>query len=276
MRYRIMASYRGASYEAGVGPGGRDVVLFAACPPPEELGFEPATGHWRKELTVEQVQGLWQVRPLGYFRGQRCLVLDDLGDELHVSYVGTDRAVAVQIGYAEIERGVFELVVPRDEVTGIVEERTDYRRRLGDPAPGITSPEPSDPAEPLPLEAAALAAAHAPPTARVRSVSQRRKAAQPTAAQDSFAELAEMAGIPASAYSLGAQTDGAMCLLRADDRFEVFTASGGARHDTRWFADEESAYFYLFGVLAAEAVRIGTLGPRGLPTESAMADDVVR
>ena len=37
------------------------------------------------------------------------------------------------------------------------------------------------------------------------------------------------------------------------------------------FEDEEAAYFYLFGVLAAEAIRSGRLGPngpaRGLPYE---------
>ena len=52
MRYRLMATYRGAPYEAGIGPANGHVVLFAACPPPEELGFEPATGHWRKELPI--------------------------------------------------------------------------------------------------------------------------------------------------------------------------------------------------------------------------------
>jgi len=30
-----------------------------------------------------------------------------------------------------------------------------------------------------------------------------------------------------------------------------------------FFEDEEAAYFYLFGVLAAEAVRSGRLGPSG-------------
>ena len=45
MRYRLMATYRGAAYEAGVGPTDKDVTLFAALPPPEELGFQPATGH---------------------------------------------------------------------------------------------------------------------------------------------------------------------------------------------------------------------------------------
>ena len=36
MRYRLMASYLGASYQAAVGPSDRDVTLFAAPPPPED------------------------------------------------------------------------------------------------------------------------------------------------------------------------------------------------------------------------------------------------
>ena len=51
MRYRFMATYRGIPYEAGVGPTDADIMLFAACPPPEELGFQPASGHWRKAVT---------------------------------------------------------------------------------------------------------------------------------------------------------------------------------------------------------------------------------
>jgi hypothetical protein len=38
-------------------------------------------------------------------------------------------------------------------------------------------------------------------------------------------------------------------------------ALDGARHEARSFPDEEAAYFYLFGVLAAEAVRNGALLP---------------
>ena len=83
MRYRLMATYRGVPYEAGVGPSGADVVLFAACPPPEELGFEPATGHWRKRVIRAEVDALWESRPVGTFRNEPCIVLDDLGDRLH-------------------------------------------------------------------------------------------------------------------------------------------------------------------------------------------------
>src|SRR5260370_36762234 len=88
MRYRLMATYRGVPYEAGIGPTDGDVMLFAACPPPEELGFEPATGHWRKQLRIQDAQGLWESRPLGTFRGDRCIVLDDLGDRRPNAYLG--------------------------------------------------------------------------------------------------------------------------------------------------------------------------------------------
>ncbi len=76
-----------------------------------------------------------------------------------------------------------------------------------------------------------------------------------------FCELADLASIPRSAYALETETDGAMCLLPAPAGFEVFIAAGGARHEVRTFAEEETAYFYLFGVLAAEAIRNGALAP---------------
>jgi hypothetical protein len=61
---------------------------------------------------------------------------------------------------------------------------------------------------------------------------------------------------------VGEEVDGAMCLIHTPDGFEVFNAAAGARHEVRIFDDEESAYFYLFGVLAAEAVRTGRLAPK--------------
>ncbi len=462
MRYRLMATYQGVPYEAGIGPSDGDVVLFAACPPPEELGFEPATGHWRKQLRLQDVQELWESRPMGLYRGQRCLVLDDLGDRLHIAYLGHDAYQAQQLGYWEVDRGVFELVTPRDEVAEVTEERSDYPGqatgpadqprpapgygpaaghgpaaddrpapgygpasdydpatadygpamagyahsgtgygpgadygpatadfgpvtadfaarttagpaaapippdfgastadgRLASPAaPGFTvMPPASEP--PLPLEAAALRAASAAtsprrgqpdsrppqaarapqpplatqefsvpqgpavtqsplaagaamataapsaapsaaalpaardvpatpalPTAAGRPATEspasrvapgpassapgpgaaaprgRRSARSRMATRGIFTELATLAAIPAAAYAVGEEVDGALCLIETGSGFEVFSAAGGARHEVRVFEDEESAYFYLFGVLAAEAVRTGLLVP---------------
>jgi hypothetical protein len=94
-------------------------------------------------------------------------------------------------------------------------------------------------------------------------VPRRRRAAKrrlPT--QRIFSDLAAQAAIPATAYAVGEDVDGAMCLMRTDEGFEVFNSAAGARHEVRVFQDEESAYFYLFGVLVADAVRTGALAPR--------------
>jgi hypothetical protein len=389
VRYRLMATYQGSPFEAGIGPTDDDIVLFAACPPPEELGFEPATGHWRKQLRVADVQAVWESRPVGTFRGERCMVLDDLGDRLHIGYLGHDGFKAEQLGYWQVDRGVFELVAPRSEVSDILEERTEYPRQRnarrpatqlsgeyaapGDltlprspstsgqyPAPSQpptprTSgqyPTPSQPPTPrtsgqystpagvglpgsepvatsqppaaylpvpdggsgialpvtveapLPLEAEAMRAATASrrPRPAVRrgapaipileaagTVSsppenlpaaplapalperasiptrQRRAARRRLATERLFADLAALAGIPAESYAVGEAVDGALCLVQTEQRFEVFHCAAGARHELQVFATEESAYFYLFGVLAAEAVRNGTLTGAAVP-----------
>jgi hypothetical protein len=158
MRYRLLATFQGAPYEAGVGPDDSDVVLFAACPPPEELKFEPATGHWRKRVSRTEVHTLYESRPIGMFRGERCIVLDDLTDRLHIVYLGHDAIRAAQLGYWEVDRGVFELITPRHEVTEIVEHRFPLttrddsgphtkptRRILDDEGPSVPCPPPQAP-----------------------------------------------------------------------------------------------------------------------------------
>src|SRR5215467_1157748 len=123
MRYRLMATYRGVPYEAGVGPSGSDVVLFAACPPPEELGFEPATGHWRKRVIRAEVDTLWESRPVGTFRDEPCMVLDDLGDRLHIAYLGEDAALATSLAYSQLHPAVLAPPTPHDDVPGLTNNR---------------------------------------------------------------------------------------------------------------------------------------------------------
>jgi len=403
MRYRLLATYQGAPYEAGIGPDESGVVLFAACPPPEDLRFEPATGHWRKHVSRANLQALYQSLPVGMFRGERCVVLDDLTDRLHIAYLGHDAYRAERLGYWEVDRGAFELITPRQEVTEIVEQRLPLALQSGPqsglqsglsslsqaPDPDWLATVPAADQPPLPLEAEALRAAglsepsgaapqgggpvsavpswtprplasdtsvHGVPTpappgdaaptqvngalredqasaagllrgatpsagsgpslaerplaaaaaaaaAVTRSLLHGQRpvaaadvAAMPGAAaspapsgaghqtsavaddarqaprrrasrrrlptQRIFSELAAQAAIPADAYSINEDVDGAMCLVRTAEGFEVFNSLAGARHEVRVFQDEESAYFYLFGVLVADAVRTGALTPK--------------
>jgi hypothetical protein len=388
MRYRLMATYRGAPYQAGIGPSSENVTLFAACPPPEEHGFRASSaGHWRKEVSVKEIDALWESRPIGSYRGERCMVLDDLGDRLHVAYLGRDPRQAKQLGYWQVDRGVFEVVVPRQEIRDLSEERTEYPlsmlmpalgRSVPGPIPdtaadslagldadpltgpagsagsagsagdwigpanwdaddprypagstdlaaawhGSPAPEeggtwhdsgpirgggaripgrdagrnlPRDPARDLPRQPVRVPSrdpardlsrdpardlsrdparvperAAAAPEARrwdsygdaSDSMPGRRSARKPrVSTQWMFSELLDLAAIPHSAYAVEEEVPGAMCLLSTDGGFEVFSAADDARHEVRFFEDEEAAYFYLFGVLAAEAVRSGHLSP---------------
>ena len=81
-----------------------------------------------------------------------------------------------------------------------------------------------------------------------------------------FAELASLAGIPVDSYAIGEEVEGALCLLQTEQGFEVFHSSNGNRHELQYFCSEEAACFYLFGVLAADAVRKGALLSAAGPT----------
>ena len=128
------------------------------------------------------------------------------------------------------------------------------------------APDAAGPAEaglaPSPVAGTAQAAGPAEP-GEPRASRRRRSAKRRLPTQRIFSDLAAQAGIPARAYAIGEDVEGAMCLVQTEDGFEVFNSLSGARHEVRLFADEESAYFYLFGVLAADAVRTGTLGVLG-------------
>jgi hypothetical protein len=371
MRYRLMASYLGVPYHVGLGPDGNEATLLSPAPPPDELGFTAAGGYWRKQVGVADLDALWQARLVGEYRGEPCLVLDDLGDRLHIAYLGRDPARARQLGYWEIDREVFEVVVTRPEITGLTEERVDYplssamfppsNRDPGVPARpeapgrGVPSagpaamppaaertsplravPRPGPPPAPggyaeadrAPRTPERAAAWHGSPEAEPwsgprldpRSDPRRegraeswprpeprgeprpaggpepRPAAPPApppgrrsgrrdrVPQSVFGELLSLAAIPHSAYAVDEEVPGAMCLVKADGGFEVFSRTDDARLDVRFFEDEEAAYFYLFGVLAAEAVRSGRLRParvnghangsRGPRVPSASAENV--
>ena len=126
MRLRLMATYLGAPYQAGLGPDGTQAILLSPGPPPAGLGFTASAGNWCKQVSVAELEDLWLSRPEGEYRGEPCLVLDDLGDRLHIAYLGRDAARAAQLGYWEIDREVFEVVVARHEVIGLAERRVDF------------------------------------------------------------------------------------------------------------------------------------------------------
>ena len=135
--------------------------------------------------------------------------------------------------------------------------RAASARTLQQSQPLPTRPRPATDPEPQPVPATPT-----PPDPARTFPRRSRSALRRLATQRIFSELAGLAAIPPSAYAVGEEVDGAMCLIQTAGGFEVFNAAAGSRHEVRLFDDEESAYFYLFGVLAAEAVRTGRLAPK--------------
>jgi hypothetical protein len=88
---------------------------------------------------------------------------------------------------------------------------------------------------------------------------QRRSGRARLATERTFADLAARAGLSADSYAIGEAIDGAICLIQTDQGFEVFHAVAGDRQELQSFPTEQAAFFYLFGVLAADAVRTGSL-----------------
>ena len=149
-------------------------------------------------------------------------------------------------GYAETDRGPG----PSDQMAAW----------HGSPAPGPW-PGPVSAEGPRgadgPVSAEGPRGADGPPAA---PPSRRRTAGKERVSpQAVFAELLNLAGIPDAAYAADEEVPGAMCVVKADGGFEVFSATEDARLEVHFFEEEEAAYFYLFGVLAAEAVRSGGL-----------------
>src|SRR5262249_26803611 len=156
----------------------------------------------------------------------------DLGDRLHIAYLGMDHGKAAGLGYWQVDRGVFELLTPREEVTGLTEERIE--RPLH---PALTDDTLlTGPASPLEISAGTdppvghlLAQERRGPRWTAPEAKGRAGRRQRVTSREVFCELADLAAIPRSAYALEAEVDGAMCLLRTAGGYEVFVAADGAR-----------------------------------------------
>jgi hypothetical protein len=133
-----------------------------------------------------------------------------------------------------------------------------------DPLMSLPSmPQPSQASQPSQQAQAAPATQPSALSKLTGAVRGRRAARKPRLAMSAvFADLVDMAAIPRSAYAVDEEVTGAMCLFKTEGGYEVFSCAEDARHEVRFFEEEEAAYFYLFGVLAAEALRNGRLTPR--------------
>ena len=126
MRYRLMATYLGVPYHAGLGPDGNEATLFSPGPPPDELGFTAADGHWRKQVSLTDLDALWRSRRSVSTAANPAWSSTTSATGCTSSTWAAIRPRARQLGYWEIDREVFEVVVAQQEVTGLTEERVEF------------------------------------------------------------------------------------------------------------------------------------------------------
>lgn len=120
----LRATWRGRELLADVLPDGRTVV----CAPEEFEGAarSPRGVWWREvppaeleDVVVLRVLATWQALPV------QIVAMDQGADGAvaHLVYVGRDMPAAEAAGMAKTDAGVYESVVPVDEVTAVREER---------------------------------------------------------------------------------------------------------------------------------------------------------
>lgn len=119
------ASYQGTLYKAESMTDPGRIQLVAYLEPPPELGFDAVRpGLWRKRLGRPEVTEYYLVRVDCTYRGLDCGVIGEDGDRLRITYLSGYDDAAAQAGLEQVDRGVWEGWVDRDQVQDLREVRT--------------------------------------------------------------------------------------------------------------------------------------------------------
>jgi hypothetical protein len=119
IRDGYVARWRNASYEAAPGADG-EVRLYSAVP---AEGFEEALpDRFVRVVRGDEVESLRYVRSRCNWRGQPFVVLGEYDDWVRVEYVGGRAPVAAELELDQVDIGVHQAWVPRDQVQDIEED----------------------------------------------------------------------------------------------------------------------------------------------------------
>lgn len=115
------ARWRDTEYEASPDEG--LVRLYSDRPVP---GFdEVRPGRYRRLATMDEITWFGYARTVGVWSDQPVLVLSERPDELLIEYRGGRATVAMGLGLARVDLGVYQGWVPRGTVREVRVERLD-------------------------------------------------------------------------------------------------------------------------------------------------------
>ena len=112
------AWWRGAPFEAS--PDGSRIRLYADA---ATDGFEfVRSGRYRSVVPAADVERLEYVRQVATWRSAPFLLRFRAGASAELEYTGGNAAVALRLGCERVERGVYRVRVPADELTDVRED----------------------------------------------------------------------------------------------------------------------------------------------------------
>lgn len=115
------ARWRGADYPASPDRHPDRLWIRLRSLTPAEGFEELEPGCFVRPVPAEDCEGIFFVTTVCEWRGARCQVRGERDGELLVEYTGGLVPVALELGMARVERGVYRRWVPKHEVSGLRE-----------------------------------------------------------------------------------------------------------------------------------------------------------
>jgi hypothetical protein len=113
------ARWQGADYVASPEPHALELWVRLRRADPADGFEEVEPGCHVRPVPVTECEALHFVTTVCRWRGEPFQVHDERDGRLLLEYLGGSAAVAMELGLERIERGVYRVWAPREEVTGL-------------------------------------------------------------------------------------------------------------------------------------------------------------
>ncbi|GAA3230172.1 hypothetical protein [Nonomuraea helvata] len=115
------AHWRGADYAASPEPHSLELWIRLRSPEPADGFEEVEPGCHVRTVPASECAALYFVTTVCGWRGEWFHVHDEREDQLLLEYAGGSALTAAELGMERVERGVYRLWVPREEITDLQE-----------------------------------------------------------------------------------------------------------------------------------------------------------
>ncbi len=127
MDFGIFAIYQGIEYSAGVNENGQ-ISLRSNDKESVRLGFELYLNRiYIKRVTIDQVESIYSKETQVTYLGGKFIVINKSEDKILVQSIVEDHSKYINLGFEQVERGVYQKWIYLSEVDAIQEIREDLQ-----------------------------------------------------------------------------------------------------------------------------------------------------